>query len=209
MDALPASNTTRWLPLGDACRLLDVSQATLRQWADCGHLRVYRTPGGHRRFLQDDVETLINGDFLGPEPGREAGLEQSVLRRIRRRLHHQSMDRQAWYQRVEAENRVRLRLFGRRLLSLLAQQGPVRPRRRQVLTEAYLLGREYAAEMAGRSAPLKETVEAFFFFRTMVLDLAEPRSWNRILELADQALMGVIESYQERMPQPEPAGAAR
>ena len=43
----------------------------------------------------------------------------------------------------------------------------------------------------------------------MVLDLAEPRSWNRILELADQVLMGVIESYQERMPQPEPAGAAR
>ncbi len=34
MDALPASDTTRWLSLGDACRLLDVSQATLRQWAD-------------------------------------------------------------------------------------------------------------------------------------------------------------------------------
>jgi hypothetical protein len=155
------------------------------------------------------VETLIKGNSLSPELAREGGLEESVLRRIRRRLHHQSMAGQAWYQGVEAEKRVRLRLFGRRLLSLLVQQGSLRPRRRQVLAESYLLGREYAAEMAGRSLPLKETVEAFFFFRTMVLDLAEPRSWARILELADQVLIGVIESYQERMLQPEPAGAAR
>ena len=162
MDAPLANDTSRWLPLGDACRLLDVSQATLRQWADGGHLRAYRTPGGHRRFLRDDVETLIKGNPLSPEPAREDALEESVLRRIRRRLHHQSMAGQAWYQGVEAEKRVRLRLFGRRLLSLLVQQGSLRPRRRQVLAESYLLGREYAAEMAGRSLPIKKSVGAFF-----------------------------------------------
>ena len=35
---------SQWLSLRDACRLLDVSNTTLRQWADNGYLRVYRTP---------------------------------------------------------------------------------------------------------------------------------------------------------------------
>ena len=51
---------SQWLSLRDACRLLDVSNTTLRQWADNGYLRVYRPPGGHRRFLRDDVDSFAN-----------------------------------------------------------------------------------------------------------------------------------------------------
>ena len=64
------------------------------------------------------------------------------------------------------------------------------------LAESKLLGREYGAEMAERGLPLKDTVEAFIFFRGMVLDSTDLRSWSRILELADQALLGAIKSYQ-------------
>lgn len=202
MIDLQIDNNGPWLSLRAACRLLDVSQSTLRNWADGGYLRVYRTPGGHRRFLREDLTDFTSRAPPASEPGEPNALEGSALRRIRRRLHQENVARQPWYQSVEDEGRVRMRLFGRRLLSLLAQQATPRHRRPEVLAESHLLGREYGAEMAERGVPLKDTVEAFIFFRTMVLDSAAPRAWSRIIELADRVLVGVTESYQERLPMP-------
>ena len=196
MVELKSPDQSRWLSLGNACRLLEVSDATLRQWADNGHLRVYRTPGGHRRFLRDDVMALTDA---GPPPRNSVGedaLEGSALRRIRRRLQQVNAARQPWYQSVEEDGRVRMRLFGRRLLSILAQNGP-RRRRQDTLAESLLLGQQYGSEMADRGVLLKDTLEAFIFFRTMVLDSANPRSWGRIIELADRVLVGVAQSYQD------------
>jgi excisionase family DNA binding protein len=194
-----------WLSLGEACRILQVNEATLRQWADNGYLRVYRTPGGHRRFFADDVMGMTRQASPGSHGGvRESPLvERSALRRIRRRLSHEDVVRQSWYQSVEEEGRDRMRLFGRRLLSLLLQEAPagakVRGRRQEALEESLMLGHEYGAEMAERGVSLKDTVEAFIFFRTMVLDSAKSRSWGQILEMADRVLVGVVESYQKRL----------
>ena len=190
------TDKTQWLSLRDACRLLEVSDTTLRQWADNGHLRVYRTPGGHRRFLRVDVENFSKAPDQAQDHGREDALEDSALRKIRRRLTRDAVVQQPWYQSVEEEGRVRMRLFGRRLLSLLLQESGPRRRRQELLEEAHLLGREYGTEMSERGVTLKETVEAFVFFRTMVLDSTNPGSWTRILEAADRVLIGVTESYQ-------------
>jgi hypothetical protein len=62
-----------------------------------------------------------------------------------------------------------------------------------------MLGHEYGAEMADRGVSLKDTTEAFIFFRSMVLDTARPGSWSQTLEMADRVLVGVMESYQKRM----------
>ena len=198
MVDLQVNDKTRWLSLGDACRLLDVSQAALRQWADGGSLRVYRTPGGHRRFLRDDLEALTNGTSSTPDAGKHGELEGSALRRIRRRLHQETVASRPWYRSVETQGRDRMRLFGRRLLSILAQQPLSRQQRQGALKEAFLLGEQYGTEMADRGVTLKETLEAFIFFRNMVLDSAASESWSRILELADRVLLGVTESYQNR-----------
>ncbi|GIT01494.1 MAG: hypothetical protein CM1200mP27_01190 [Chloroflexota bacterium] len=47
---------------------------------------------------------------------------------------------------------------------------------------------------------LKDTIEAFVFFRTMVLDSTNPSSWSRIIEAADRVLVGLADSYEERDP---------
>ena len=188
---------SQWLSLRDACRLLDVSDTTLRQWADNGYLRVYRTPGGHRRFLRDDVDAFANAPGQAQEQGREDAIEGSALRKIRRRLSREDMVKQSWYQSVEEEGRVRMRLFGRRLLSLLLQETGPRRRRQELLEEAHLLGREYGTEMSERGVTLKDTIEAFVFFRTMVLDSTNPGSWTRIIEAADRVLVGVADSYEK------------
>ena len=198
---LQLTDKTDWLTLKDACELLQVSQVTLRQWADAGHLRVYRTPGGHRRFSREDLLTLTRQPSPPAAPESPERLEGTALRRIRRRLNHEEVARQSWYQSVEEEGRDRMRLFGRRLLSLLLQEPPQRRgsgRRQEILAEALMLGHEYGAEMSERSVPLKDTVEAFIFFRTLVLDSTNSRSWAPILELADRVLVGVVESYQKR-----------
>ena len=187
---------SQWLSLRAACRLLDVSDTTLRQWADSGYVRVYRTPGGHRRFLRDDIESFANAPEQAQEQGREDAIEDSALRKIRRRLSRDDMAQQSWYQSVEEEGRVRMRLFGRRLLSLLLQETGPRRRRQESLEEAHMLGREYGTEMSGRGVTLKDTIEAFAFFRTMVLESTNPGSWTRIIEKADRVLVGAAESYE-------------
>ena len=192
-----AQRGSDWLSLRDACRLLDVSDTTLRQWADAGHLRVYRTPGGHRRFLRQDIESLTSAPKPAPEPVREDSREAPALRRIRRRLTHDSVTQQPWFQAVEPEGHDRMRLFGRRLLSLLMQESGPRRRRQELLGEARMLGQEYGSEMLERNVALTDSVEAFIFFRTLVLDSAPAASWSRILETSDRVLAGLCASYQQ------------
>ena len=207
MANLQLTDRTQWLSLREACDFLQVSQVTLRQWADAGHLRVYRTPGGHRRFSREDLQALTQQPAQPNGAESPERLEDAALRRIRRRLNHEEVARQSWYQSVEEEGRDRMRLFGRRLLSLLVQGLPQRRasgRRQEVLSEALMLGHEYGAEMSERGVPLKDTVEAFIFFRTLVLDSVSSGSWVPTLQLADQVLVGVVESYQRRMEAGEP-----
>ena len=193
----PIVEKSQWLSLRDACRMLDVSNTTLRQWADNGYLRVYRTPGGHRRFLRDDLESFANAPEQAQEQGREDAIEDSALRKIRRSLSRNDVVKQSWYQSVEEEGKDRMRLFGRRLLSLLLQESGPRRRRQELLEEAHMLGREYGTEMSERGVSLKDTIEAFVFFRTMVLDSTNSGAWNRIIEAADRVLVGMADSYQD------------
>lgn len=196
------ADKSQWLSLRDACRLLNVSNTTLRQWADNGYLRVYRTPGGHRRFLRTDVDSFANAPEQAQEHGREDAIEGSALRKIRRRLSQNDVLQQPWYQSVEEEGKVRMRLFGRRLLSLLLQESGARRRRLELLEEAHLLGREYGTEMSERGVTLKDTIEAFVFFRTMVLDSTNPGTWAKIIEAADRVLVGMADSYEDTGEEP-------
>ncbi len=67
-------------PLGlstsQAARVLGVSLGTVRRWSDMGYLKSYRTPGGQRRFSQEQIEefldTLQGGRFRPESREREA-----------------------------------------------------------------------------------------------------------------------------------------
>lgn len=47
-----------FLTVKEVAELLGVSKITIRRWADRGFLSPLRTPGGHRRFLKDEVLKL-------------------------------------------------------------------------------------------------------------------------------------------------------
>lgn len=42
-----------------AARYLGVSLATIRRWADAGHLDCYRTPGAQRRFSREQLDNFV------------------------------------------------------------------------------------------------------------------------------------------------------
>ena len=42
-----------------AARYVGVSLATIRRWADAGHLSCYRTPGGQRRFSREQLDEFV------------------------------------------------------------------------------------------------------------------------------------------------------
>ena len=198
MVEIQAQTRPQWLSLGQASQFLHVNEATLRQWADNGVVRVYRTPGGHRRFFHEDVLSLTNQSGQTSTLESKDKLENSVLRRIRKKLGNEDVTCQSWYQSVEEEGRDRMRLFGRHLLSVLLQESTPRRRRQEALAESLILGREYGSEMADRGVTLKDTIEALIFFRNIVIDTVSTRDKSRVLELADQVLLGIVESHGKR-----------
>jgi len=185
------------MSLGEVCRALEINEATLRQWADRGRLPVYRTPGGHRRFLREDVEAL-----LGRTQSAETDPEDLALRRIRRKLSQADVAEQSWMESFQAEGRDRMRLFGRRLLSLLLRNDLEgrSGRKGETMSETHMLGHEYGSEMAARGVPLTDSVHAFLFFRQAVVEAVQPDRLRQVVEVSDGVLVGLVDAYSIRLP---------
>ena len=69
-----------WLRVGDVANLLGVSPNTVRRWTDVGRIAAHRSPGGHRRYLADDVLALLpqdEGDGTA-QPGDFADLRRQT-----------------------------------------------------------------------------------------------------------------------------------
>jgi excisionase family DNA binding protein len=55
----PAHDRQLVFTSSQAARYLGVSLATIRRWADAGHLGCYRTPGGQRRFSREQLDGFV------------------------------------------------------------------------------------------------------------------------------------------------------
>jgi excisionase family DNA binding protein len=69
--------TTQFLTTQQLARLWQVSEATIKRWADAGHLRPGKTLGGHRRFALQEVARFQR------ERGLTASVEASKMTRAR------------------------------------------------------------------------------------------------------------------------------
>ena len=203
-----APEDVRWLTLGKACRVLGVDESTLRRWADSGHVRAFRTPGGHRRFVETDIQELVTGRSRDSESYRELG--DMAVTRIRRQLHRRPVQDAPWYATVDETMRSRLRPLGRQLARLAADYLGRRSRRTVLLETARELGKEYGHELAASGLPLAHAVEAFIFFRRSLDDSTKQASQRQGLSageamgaceqvnaIADQVLIGLTEAYEK------------
>jgi excisionase family DNA binding protein len=193
----------RWLTLGQACRLLNVDESTLRRWADAGQVRTFRTPGGHRRFAESDVREIVTGRARQPQVSAVGDI---ATKRIRRELNRGHAD---WYEHVDAEHREKLRPLGRRLMGLVAAYVAKRGRKSSLLLEARATGAEYGLELVASDISLSQAMRGFTFFRRS-LDQSAKQALakngtapaesvdvcEQIMALADEVLLGMASAYE-------------
>jgi excisionase family DNA binding protein len=103
-----------WLSLDDAARRLSVHPATLRDWADRGRIRTYRTPGGHRRFSEADVMEM--GARANPDLSL---LMHATVGQARIATRGGRLATEKWYGRFDDGAKQRQRELGVELVQLL------------------------------------------------------------------------------------------
>ena len=204
MDTKPQK---KWLTLGQASSVLGVHPATLRDWADEGLIPSYHTPGGHRRFVESDVQSFL--------AVRESGKGRRGLPALldRAMSHTQNEIRetgstQAWMTAFTPDARQRQRELGRRLLGVLIQYLARESQGHELLAEAQEIGTQYGKECFAARLSLADTVRAFFFFRDSITEVTvwlpqsrgatrqdEMQFFQRVNEFLNHVHLAIVEAY--------------
>lgn len=157
-----------WVGLSEASHVLGVSPATLRRWSDAGRLRVFTTPGGHRRFSRSALERLLPADRSRRPSIAGGGLSPSRIARTYRRASREATPELPWVLTLSDEQRLLFRERGHVLAaSLLQYLDATQPEAAEHhLTEASSSAAEYGTVAATLGLSLSQTVEGFLRFRT-------------------------------------------
>ena len=156
-----ASTTANWLSLHEAAKRLNVHPATLRDWADRGRIRTFRTPGGHRRFSLEDV------DALAAEAAPELALFMNALvGQARLATTHGQLATEPWYSRFDEAAKERQRQLGHDLMRLLVAY--LADKDKDWSADIRALGASYAALARDAGLPLGDAMRAFHLFEGLV-----------------------------------------
>ena len=219
-EAIGPSEPGGWLTLGNASRILGVDESTLRRWADAGQIRAFRTPGGHRRFAEAEVQAVLSGQAYRLQ-ARPDDLGTLALTRIRRQLQRGSAHDAPWHLGAGEPERERMRALGRRLVAFVSDYLSGR-NRRGARAEARQIGHEYGRELAQAGLSLRQTLEAFTFFRRSLEQTTRQVAGKtglsaeetlghceQVMSLADEVLLGIAESFEEARGVAPPPGTNR
>ena len=203
---------SRWVTLSRACEILGVDESTLRRWADTGRLRVYRTPGGHRRFSLVNLEEMVAGETRQHQRRRDRA---SCSRPHPRQLQRARQQENGWYGSLTDDNRQQLRDLGRRLIEMVGEYLDKKPRRAGLLDEALDVGGSYGRILIDAGLPLPSAIGAYIGFRKTIDEttrqnaVRESQPMEEALEacgqvhaLGDQVLLGISAAYQAIRPRP-------
>ena len=147
--------------------MLGVSPATLRRWSDAGRLRVFTTPGGHRRFSRAALERLLPADRSRRPSLGSAGLTSTHLARSYRRARRELSAELPWVLALTDQQRTLFRERGQLLAAALLQHldAPSAPAAAHHLDEASATAAEQGRAAAVLGLSLSQTIEGFLRFR--------------------------------------------
>ncbi len=147
--------------------MLGVSTATIRRWSDAGRLRVFTTPGGHRRFSRSALQHLLPADRARRPSIGGAALSPSRIARSYRRSSREVTAELPWVLTLTDEQRILFRERGHVLAaSLLQYLDATQPdTAAHHLNEASSSASEYGRVAARLGLSLSQTVEGFLRFR--------------------------------------------
>ncbi len=197
-----------WLTLGVASQLLGVSESTIRRWADAGDVRSFRTSGGHRRVLEEDLRRLLTSGG-GHAVSDSSHVSAVALARVKRRLGRKQRSALPQPDLLDADAKDRLRLLGRQLVELFARFISSGAKGERFAEDARLIGREYGRTLVAAHVGLTAAVTTFNSLRLTLEETAVQiasesglstedavEAIERVLRLADVVLEGMAEVYE-------------
>jgi excisionase family DNA binding protein len=199
----------RWLTIDAACKLLGVDQSTLRRWSDSGKVPVFRTPGGHRRYSEDDLRAFMSGES-SPRRRMSRQLLTNLSMAGYERDYLETASRHRWYDAYDARSIAELRLLGRRMVDLTIRFLSSRGDRDVIIAESHEIGRQYGCHSARAGLSTVDALEAFLFFRRPVVQAVThfieeehtatqraERVLNELSAYMDDVLLAMAAAHQE------------
>lgn len=198
-----------WITLRTAAELLGVSESTVRRWADAGEVRSYRTGGGHRRILEEDLRRLVTNQAPANVAGDSDRISELAVARVKRRLGRGRQAHSAVLDQLPEDVRDRLRLMGRQLVDLFARYITSQAKPERFTEDARTIGREYGRMLVASQVGLTTAVATFNSLRRSMEETASQiaseaelpteeavEAIEHILGLADVVLEGMAEVYE-------------
>jgi excisionase family DNA binding protein len=62
-----------------ACKYCNVSSKTIINWVEAGHIKAYRTVGGHRRIKKSDLETFMRSQGIPIHEEKDERARKKIL----------------------------------------------------------------------------------------------------------------------------------
>lgn len=157
------------LGIGEASRLLGVTEATLRHWTDEGRIQAFLTPGGHRRYLRRSLMEFI------AHRRKVLGIRDLVARiedtpSEHREIARSHLSHTPWYARLDEEAQKGLAVYGRRLLDLVVSYVSAPRKRKETQEQVRELGDQFGTELARLGLSLTDCLEAFLLHRTPIVN---------------------------------------
>ena len=218
--ASPKKPHSNWLGLSEAADLLGVHAGTLRRWSNDGEIRCTRTPGGHRRFLEEDIQSFLEAREEPSSPEAPEVFVQTLISQTRHEMSAEHVETQRWHAVFDDDDRANRRESGRLLLGLALQYTLRTTRREAILERGRRIGDEYGRDAASRGLSMVDTVRAFFFFRETLIRSTRPGLATRgqydaedvhihrsLREFLDHVFFAALEGYEAARFRSLPEGA--
>ena len=196
------------LTIGQASKILGVSEVTLRQWTDEGKIKAFVAPGGHRRYYESELR-----EFMGPER-RVHGIKDVVAQMelapaIESEIAHTHFADTVWYSKLDQDSKAKLADLGRRLHRLAIMYISKQRKQDETMQLAKEAGQEFGAYLAEIGLSLTDAIEAFLLHRSPLVNavtalVKKRESMNEraaealplITQITDAVLLALVEAYQ-------------
>lgn len=200
----------KWLSLKQAADQLGIHPTTLRRWADQGDIPVYITPGGHRRFLESDVQAVLGGGSLNlqeTKPERAWATRALLTTQERLRDSHTGV---RWLQAFDEDMRAEQRELGKHLLAVIMQHIALPDGDESLLVEAEQIANRYAENCKQIGLSAAQGLEIIVFFRDNMTETAlkmpqvasidednRLRLLRKLNQIFNLVQIKLVEAYQE------------
>ena len=198
------------LSIGQACKLLGVSEATLRNWTDEGKIKAFVTPGGHRRYVESELRSFIVAQSrMFTTQNLIDEMESEPRHKIQ--MARERMAGASWYNSLDDAAKSKLRELGSTVYGLTVEYLTRKKDRDETMRSAREVGRQFGEYLADVGISLTDALEAFIMHRSPLVQVASDIV-NRegvlrgqaadavplVTQITDEVLLSLVEAYQAR-----------